>query len=193
MPWWLFAAAVVAAPIAGAVAFNFDRLDQYHRLKRFLPDSWRTGLSENQAALTLLPPGAEFKGRVVEVADGDTLTVLSLDGKNRYLLQLAGADAPEPEQRFGPEARRCLAKYYGMTVAVEVLDNTAGGANLARVYYDNTDINLELVGAGLAWYDASTLPGSHGMPAAENQAKRSGTGLWADPEPVPPRIFRSRR
>lgn len=193
MPWWLFATAAVIAPIAGAVAFNLDRIGQYHRLKQFLPAPLRAMLSENQAALTVLPPGAELKARVVDVADGDTLTVLSLDGKNRYPLRLAGADAPEMTQRFGADALNRLKKYYGLVVDVEIVDNTADGLNLARVYYDNNDINLEMVGAGLAWYDTATLPGSHGMQAAESQAQRSGTGLWADPEPVRPPTMRSRQ
>ncbi len=192
-PWWLLLAAVAIAPVAGAVVFNFDRLGQYHRLKQFLPEPLRARLSENRAELTVLPPGAELKARVVDVTDGDTLTVLSLDGKNRYPLRLAGADAPELAQRFGPEAHRRLKRYYGLTVDVEIVDNTPDGLNLAHVYYDNTDINLEMVGAGLAWYDGDALPGSHGMRAAEGQARRSGTGLWADPEPEPPRTFRSRQ
>jgi len=188
---WLLAAAIIAAPIAGAVAFNLDRLDQYHRLKQFLPESWRLRLAENSVALTMLPPGAELKARVVEITDGDTLTVLSLDGKNRYPLRLAGADAPELSQRFGPEARDLLGKYYEHVLDVKVIDSTPDGFNLAHIYFNNTDINLELVGAGLAWYDAATLPGSIGLPAAESKARRSGTGLWADSEPVPPRDFRA--
>ena len=43
---------------------------------------------------------ASIEGRVVGVADGDTITVLDAD-KSRHKIRLAGIDAPEKKQAFG--------------------------------------------------------------------------------------------
>src|SRR5215475_11568230 len=48
-----------------------------------------------------------FKGVVVGVQDGDTLTVLR--NKARFSVELAGVDAPELDQPYGKEARRIAA------------------------------------------------------------------------------------
>ena len=51
------------------------------------------------AAFSLAAPAAELEGRVVRVADGDTLTVLV---HNRMLrVRLVEIDAPEKRQAFG--------------------------------------------------------------------------------------------
>lgn len=43
-------------------------------------------------------------GRVVKIADGDTLTVLD-DAKRQHKIRLAGIDAPERRQAFGQRFR----------------------------------------------------------------------------------------
>ncbi len=48
-----------------------------------------------------------FKGLVVGIEDGDTLTVLR--NKARFSVEVAGADAPELDQPYGKEARRMVA------------------------------------------------------------------------------------
>jgi endonuclease YncB( thermonuclease family) len=44
------------------------------------------------------------EGRVVSVADGDTITVLDRD-KHQHEIRLNGIDAPEKEQPFGNRSR----------------------------------------------------------------------------------------
>lgn len=70
-------------------------------------------------------PHYEIAGRVVKIADGDTLTVL--DGSNvQHKIRLAGIDAPEKGQPFGTKARQALAdKVFGQTVRVEVIVGVA--------------------------------------------------------------------
>lgn len=59
---------------------------------------------------------AEFLGRVVGVADGDTLTVLA-DNHNRMKVRLAGIDAPERAQDFGSVSKKHLSdKVFGQIV-----------------------------------------------------------------------------
>ncbi len=50
--------------------------------------------------------GAEFKGPVVRITDGDTLAV-RVDGKD-VPVHLDGIDAPELDQPYGKSARRSL-------------------------------------------------------------------------------------
>ena len=53
-------------------------------------------------SLTVL--SAEIRGKIVRVADGDTVTVLdALDGAP-FRIRLDKIDAPELRQPFGPEA-----------------------------------------------------------------------------------------
>jgi endonuclease YncB( thermonuclease family) len=58
-------------------------------------------------------PHYEIAGKVVKIADGDTLTVL--DASNtQHKIRLAGIDAPEKAQPFGTKARENLAgKVFG--------------------------------------------------------------------------------
>lgn len=49
-----------------------------------------------------------LQGRVVGVADGDTITVL--DASNtQYKIRLAGIDAPEKKQPFGQVSKKSLS------------------------------------------------------------------------------------
>jgi endonuclease YncB( thermonuclease family) len=61
-------------------------------------------------------------GKVVALADGDTLTVLD-DANVQHKIRLHGIDAPEKGQAFGTKARENLAaKVSGKIVRIEVVD-----------------------------------------------------------------------
>ena len=64
----------------------------------------------------------ELHGRVVGVADGDTLTVL--DGARRQVkVRLAEIDTPESGQPYGDRARQALSDLaFGKAVRVAVVD-----------------------------------------------------------------------
>ncbi len=60
------------------------------------------------ALLTNQALAADFTGRVVGVADGDTITVLH-NGKGERI-RLHGIDSPEQRQAFGNRAKQLTSK-----------------------------------------------------------------------------------
>ena len=132
---------------------------------------------------------ADFRGRVVGVADGDTLTVLA-GGLGRKV-RLAGVDAPEKAQPFGARSKRSLA---GVCAGTEAEVSETGkdryGRTVGTVYCGGADANAEQVRRGMAWAYGRYLPRDSPLFALEAGARSAGRGLWADPDPVPPWEFR---
>jgi len=188
-PW--FVAGLILAPVMGVVVFNIDRLEyvgeRRHVLKQYLPRWMKAFLPENTATLAVLPPGSEIKGRVVEVYDGDTVTVLSLDEKTKYRLRLYGIDAPESDQEFGDEARLALHQLvYGKIVEIEVIDNDIYQRSVAKLYCDNVYVNLKMVATGNAYCYVNYARHDLELPRAEAQAKERGLGVWSKRGLTPP-------
>src|SRR5438445_35210 len=64
---------------------------------------------------------ADFTGRVVGVADGDTITVLH-DGRGEKI-RLHGIDCPEKRQAFGSKSKQFTSEHaFGKDVTVKVKD-----------------------------------------------------------------------
>ena len=67
---------------------------------------------------TLTLNAFEFTGKVVGVADGDTITVLY--NKQQYKIRFQHIDCPESTQAFGAKAKQALsAKVFGKIVKVK--------------------------------------------------------------------------
>jgi micrococcal nuclease len=130
-------------------------------------------------------PHYEIAGKVVAIADGDTVTILD-ESKTQRKIRLAGIDAPEKGQAFGTKARENLAaKVFRQTVRVEVIDVDRYRREVGRIYLGDRFINMEMVTDGFAWrYVQYDRPGE--FTDAENDAHENRRGLWVDPEPVPP-------
>ena len=61
----------------------------------------------------------ELRGKVVSIADGDTITVLDAD-KKQHKIRLNGIDAPEKKQAFGAKSKARLGELVaGKDVVVE--------------------------------------------------------------------------
>lgn len=135
------------------------------------------------------------EGRVVAVADGDTLTVL--DANNRQTrVRLQGIDAPERRQAFGQASKRNLSDLvFNRQVVVEYEKTDKYGRTLGKVLADGRDVNLEQIKLGLAWhyknYQDEQTPEDRRLYAdAEAEARVAKRGMWADQNPTPPWDFR---
>ncbi|MFZ1908135.1 MAG: thermonuclease family protein, partial [Burkholderiales bacterium] len=96
----------------------------------------------------------ELAGRVVEVSDGDTLTIVGAD-RQRHIVRLADIDAPGMAQRFGTASRQSLAELCaGKTAQVEERGRDGEERALGWVMCAGINANGEQVRRGMAWVDA---------------------------------------
>ncbi len=139
-------------------------------------------------------PLAPFEGRVVRVADGDTLEVLRLEGARRVpvKVRLHGVDCPERRQPFGKQAKEAALRLAaGQTVRVEPKARDRYGRTVGVVVLpDGRRLHEELVRLGLAWWYQRYAPGARELGALERRAREGRVGLWADPAPQAPWDFR---
>jgi endonuclease YncB( thermonuclease family) len=133
-----------------------------------------------------------FSGRVVGVADGDTIEVLR-DGR-AMRVRLHAIDCPERGQPFGRQARQYTgAVAFGKTVIVRVRDTDRYGRLVAEVSLpDGKNLNRELVSAGLAWH-YRRYSNDETLARLEADARAARRGLWAASRAVPPWEFRKER
>src|SRR5262245_13814140 len=74
--------------------------------------------------LVLAPPAiaGDFSAKVVDVSDGDTLTVLQ-DGRTQIKVRLHGIDAPDAAQPFGSRSKQSLSDLaFGQVVTIQERD-----------------------------------------------------------------------
>lgn len=134
-----------------------------------------------------------FNVKVIGISDGDTFT-----GLNRDSLQLKfriyGIDAPEKKQAFGTKSREHLASLiFGQNVTVHINDQDGWGRYIATVSIDDgRDVGKEMIKAGLAWH-YKQYDNSEEYAQTEQIAKDSKSGLWSDPNAVPPWQFRKKK
>jgi endonuclease YncB( thermonuclease family) len=57
---------------------------------------------------------------------------------------------------------------------------------------DGTNVNHTLVKDGWCWWYRKYPPGDRVLEGFEDEAREARKGLWADPQPVPPREWRKR-
>ncbi|TJZ75694.1 thermonuclease family protein [Chitiniphilus eburneus] len=142
--------------------------------------------------------GETVSGRVVGVADGDTLTVLD-DTLHEHKVRLAYIDAPEKAQAFGDVAKwRLSALVYGRAVRAEVIETDRYGRAVARIWQDDQDINLVLVREGMAWHYRQFTRGQSDAEFAQYQDAETGArathaGLWQGRRPQAPWDYRHNR
>jgi endonuclease YncB( thermonuclease family) len=132
-------------------------------------------------------------GKVVSVADGDSLVIADKDAK-RHRVRLAEIDAPERKQPFGAEARKSLAGIcLRKPVTVEVSETDSHKRAIGKVKCGEVDANAEQVRRGMAWVTARNSMPNSPLPEMEANARLRGLGLWAGDKPEPPWEWRKRQ
>lgn len=133
---------------------------------------------------------------LVRVKDGDSLIVAA--GDVRMDVRLAGIDAPEMAQTFGPEARKCLEDAIaGRRLTLDPQKRDKYQRLVSRLFADGQDVSLGLATKGCAWhyarFAAEQSPEDRtAYAAAQQAAKEAKAGLWTTPSPVAPWDYRKR-
>jgi endonuclease YncB( thermonuclease family) len=141
---------------------------------------------------------AEFRGVVVGIADGDTITVLDSNRK-QHNIRLAGIDAPERKQAYGQRSRDHLVNLaFKRQATVDCYKTDQYKRQICRVWVEGTDVALAQVKVGLAWHykrfeNEQTASERTSYARAEEEARASRVGLWNHKQPVPPWEYRRQR
>jgi endonuclease YncB( thermonuclease family) len=162
--------------------------------------------------LAASPASADvLEGRVIGIADGDTLTVLT-NSQSQVEVRLAGIDAPERGESFGERSKQNLALLvggklvevrwhkkdrYGLVVGqvwVVSPDARCQGASCPKTL----DAGLAQVTVGLAWHYKQSAgeqseEDQERYAFAEVEARARKVGLWRDAGPVAPWEWRRGR
>ena len=135
---------------------------------------------------------ADFVARVLIVHEGDRLTIYH-QGR-RDMVYLRGVDCPELKQPYGKQAKRATAAYIANreVVVPDLKRDRQGRMTVDILLPDGRQIAHELVKEGLAWVHPGGF-GDQAMKDMEELARAAGTGLWSEPNPIPPWKWKSTR
>ncbi|MBI3776367.1 MAG: thermonuclease family protein [Gammaproteobacteria bacterium] len=148
------------------------------------------GMAINAHA-SLPEPAKQMQVRVINVNDGDTLTVMDSKQKT-YIVQLDGIDAPEAAQPYGEASKKHLERrILKKNVVLMWHKSSKDGALIAKVLLNNGDINQLQLRTGSAWMTNSltvNLSGSDSgrYASAQAHAKEKQLGLWRDERAISP-------
>jgi len=131
-------------------------------------------------------------GKVIGIKDGDTVVVIDT-AKIQTTLRLAEVDCPEKAQAFGTKAKQFTSdQVYLKEVKYKVTTTDRYGRSIAEVYYDNDKyLSAEIIKSGFGWqykqYSTSKL-----LASLEQEAHNNKRGLWVEPNPIYPSLFRKK-
>lgn len=154
------------------------------------------------------PPSGE-SWQVVKVADGDTITVLQGDRKEK--IRFCGVDANESQQKGAQEAKaylRSLIDKGDGTVIVSPVEKDRYGRTVAELFVKPRSetpgfhsgeaifLNGEMVKAGFARVYptfVTNCPNKEVLEQAEEMAKAQKVGVWGDSASIPPWEWRKQQ
>ena len=141
---------------------------------------------------TLSAQAETLEGKVIKIADGDTLTLLT-SSREQVKVRLAGIDTPERKQPFGNRAKQALSNLaFQKQALVEVETTDRYGRTVGTVFVGSQNLNAELVKQGMAWVYRKYTDDER-LYVLESEAKQSKRGLWLDENPIPPWEWRRGR
>lgn len=177
---------------------------------------WALGLLLVVWAIAAPAMARTMYGVVIVVIDGDTV-LFKPDRANpdhhgaasrAFLkLRLADIDAPEHDQPYGDAATDALsALVLNRRVAVETVATDVYRRTIARIRIGTLEVDAALVRDGFAWAYGSTRASAGRGPEsfattprsrraaellkAQHQARQARRGLWQEPTPIPPWVWR---
>lgn len=147
------------------------------------------GLFVLSAVCALASANSEIVGKVVNVIDGNTVEIISID-LERMKIYFFGIDAPELDQEYGDRAKKLMEKItLNKNVVVQITGKDRLGQRIGIVLVEgNVDPRLEMLKQGLAWTaEKNAIPELESLKELARAKKR---GLWRQDNPVPPWVFR---
>ena len=145
---------------------------------------WLTALAIVSTSLScnLSAQEKQIVGKVVKIADADTITVLDAD-KTQHRIRFEGIDAPERGQAYGAKATDALKAALGDgNVVVKVKETDRYGRLVGTVYVGEKNLSQWLVASGWAWHYKAYSKDKK-LAELENKARAAKMGLWADSTP----------
>jgi len=137
---------------------------------------------------------SSLQGKVVEVLDGERLTVMSVNQPLK--VKLIAVAAPASKQPYADVARQHLNELVaGKYVTVHFTSLNHENFVVGRVLAKDMDVGEQMIRDGVAWYDKSEASNLTDVEkqeylGSEQAAKSEARGLWTDPNPVAPWDFR---
>jgi micrococcal nuclease len=132
---------------------------------------------------------------VTHVTDGDTVWIelgAAAPGRpsGRIKVRIEGIDAPESCQAWGLQAREALReRLLGRAVQVQLHRQDVYARWLGELRHEGEDIGAWMVARGHAWsYRDRRGKGLYEF--EEERARMEGRGLFSQPTPIPPAVFR---
>lgn len=144
--------------------------------------------SQSQTIAESPPPMTEpFK--VINISDGDTITVVNTQG-TKLKLRFCGIDAPERSQSLGKDATQYLKKLIqesGSEVMVSEIERDRYGRTVAEIFTLLNDgrekfLNEEMVRSGFAYHYkrySARCPNKSAIENAEVIARSQKVGVWS--------------
>lgn len=174
---------------AGSMKFPIRSQDSIFRKGRSMkfeqfratPRGWFAELVATATILTSVCAGT-ISGRVVSVADGDTIAVVTAE-KQQVKIRLPAIDAPEGGQEYGQRSKEASATMVaGKIVTVTEDGRDRYGRTSGWVDADGTNANRKMDRTGWAWHYTQYSLDSE-IARLQTEAKNARRGLWASSNP----------
>lgn len=152
------------------------------------------------ASIACASQAAVIEGKAINVADGDTITLLDAANK-QFKIRIGGIDAPERKQPFSNRSKQHLADMvHGKEVTADCHKADRYGRQVCKVWVRPSDcpkcsrtldVGHAQILAGLAWWyrayaKEQSAEDQGRYESAEQEAKNRKIGLWHDKNPVAP-------
>jgi endonuclease YncB( thermonuclease family) len=134
-----------------------------------------------------------LEGKVMDVADGEDITVLSLS--HMVKVKLIAVSAPEKSQSFAGVARQHLADLILNKYVVVRYSALRDGYIVGQVLLEKMDVGAQMLRDGVGWYNKSdeallSQVEREVYQGSQDAARNERRGLWQEDSPVSPWDYR---